>query len=77
MVKDVRKGEIHVEQNIDEEEKEDDPASNYSGSGSNQRKASIKVENGKEPAKKKAKGAKEIHLNRTCSRSARLSHNLV
>ena len=64
MVKDVRKGEIHVEQNIDEEEKEDDPASNYSGSGSNQRKASIKVENGKEPAKKKAKGAKEIHLNR-------------
>ena len=64
MVKDVRKGEIHVEQNIDQEEKEDDPASNCSGSGSNKRKTSIKVKNGKEPAKKKAKGAKEIHVNR-------------
>ena len=64
MVKDVRKGEIHVEKNINQEEKEDDPASNYSGSGSNQRKTSIKVKNGKEPAKKKAKGAKEIHVNR-------------
>ena len=64
VVKDVRKGEIHVEQNIDQEEKEDDPASNCSGSGSNKRKTSIKVKNGKEPAKKKAKGAKEIHVNR-------------
>ena len=64
MVKDVRKGEIHVEQNIDQEEKEDDPASNCSGSGSNKRKTSIKVKNRKEPAKKKAKGAKEIHVNR-------------
>ena len=64
MVKDVRKGEIHVEQNIGQEEKEDDPASNCSGSGSNKRKTSIKVKNGKEPAKKKAKGAKEIHVNR-------------
>ena len=26
VVKDVRKGEIHVEQNLDQEEKEDDPA---------------------------------------------------
>ena len=64
VVKDVRKDEIHVEQNIDQEEKEDDPASNCSGSGSNKRKTSIKVKNGKEPAKKKAKGAKEIHVNR-------------
>ena len=63
MVKDVRKGEIHVEQNTDQEEKEDDPASNCSGSGSNKRKTSIKVKNGKEPDKKKAKGAKEIHVN--------------
>ena len=64
VVKDVRKGEIHVEQNIDQGEKEDDPASNCSGSGSNKRKTSIKVKNGKGPAKKKAKGAKEIHVNR-------------
>ena len=64
MAKDVRKGEIHVEQNIDQEEKEDDFASNCSGSGSNKRKTSTKVKNGKEPAKKKAKGAKEIHANR-------------
>ena len=64
LVKDVRRGEIHVEQNIDQEEKEDDPASNCSGSGSNKRKTSIKVKNGKEPAKKKAKGAGEIHVNR-------------
>ena len=64
MVKDVRKGEIHVEQNIDQEEKEDDPASNCSGSESNKRKTSIKVKNGKAPAKKNAKGAKEIHVNR-------------
>ena len=64
VVKDVRKGEIHVEQNIDQEEKEDDPASNCSGSESNKRKTSIEVKNGKEPAKKKAKGAKEIHVNR-------------
>ena len=63
MVKAVRKGEIHVEQNIDQEEKEDDPASNCSGSGSNKRKTSIKAKNGKQPAKKKAKGAKEIHVN--------------
>ena len=61
VVKDVR---IHVEQNIDQEEKEGDPASNCSGSGSNKRKTSIKVKNGKEPSKKKAKGAKEIHVNR-------------
>ena len=64
MVKDVRKGEIHVEQNIGQEEKEDDPAPNCSRSGSNKRKTSIKIKNGKEPAKKKAKGAKEIHVNR-------------
>ena len=64
VVKDVREGEIHVEQNIDQEEKKDDPASNCSGSGSNKRKTSIKVKNGKELAKKKAKGAKEIHVNR-------------
>ena len=38
VVKDVRKGEIHVEQNIDQEKKEDDPASNCPGSGSNQQK---------------------------------------
>ena len=63
MVKDVRKGEIHGEQNIDQEEKEDDPASNCSGSGSNKQKTLIKVKNGKESAKKKAKGAKEIHVN--------------
>ena len=64
VVKDVRKGGIHVEQHIDQEEKEDDPASNCSGSGTNKRKTSIKVKNGKEPAKKKAKGVKEIHVNR-------------
>ena len=64
MVKDVRKGEIHVEQNIDQEEKEDDLESNCSGSGSNKRKTSIKVKNGKEPAKEKAKGSKEILVNR-------------
>ena len=64
VVKDVRKGEIHVEQNIDQEEKEDDPAPNCSGGGSKKRKTSIKVKNGKEPAKKKAMGAKEIHVNR-------------
>ena len=29
-----------------------------------QKKTSIKVKNGKEPAKKNAKGAKEIHVNR-------------
>ena len=61
VVKDVR---IHVEQNIDQEEKEGDPASSCSGSGSKKRKTSIKVKNGKEPSKKKAKGAKEIHVNR-------------
>ena len=38
VIKDVRKGEIHVEQNIDQEEKEDDSASNCSGSGSNKQK---------------------------------------
>ena len=64
VVKDVRKGEIHVEQNMDQEEKKDDPASNCSGNGSNKRKISIKVKSGKEPAKKKTKGAKEIHVNR-------------
>ena len=64
MAKDVRKSEIHVGQNIDQEEKKDDPASNCSGSGSNKRKTSIKVKNRKEPAIKKAKRAKEIHVNR-------------
>ena len=64
VVKDVKKGEIHVEQNINQEEKEDDPASSCSGSGSSKRKTSIKVKNGKEPAKKKANGATEIHVNR-------------
>ena len=60
MVKDVRKGEIHVEQNIDQEEKEDDLASNCYGSGSNKRKTSIKVKNGKELAKKKQREQKNF-----------------
>ena len=60
VVKDLRKGEIHVEQNIDQEEKEDDPVSNCSGSGSNKRKASLKVKNEKEPAKKKAREQKKF-----------------
>ena len=64
VVKDVRKGEIHVEQNIDQEEKEDNPVCNCSGSGSSKRKTSIKVKNGKEPAKKNAKRANKIHVNR-------------
>ena len=55
VVKHVRKGEIHVEQNIDQEEKEHDPSSGW---------VKIKVKNGKELAKKKAKGAKEIYVNR-------------
>ena len=62
MVKDVKKGEIHVEQKKDQQEK-DPGGSNCSDTGSKKRKALKKVGNGKEPAKKKAKEAKEIHVN--------------
>ena len=69
VVKDVKKGEIHVEQKKDQQEK-DPGGSNCSDTGSKKRKALKKVGNGKKPAKKKAKEAKEIHVSRTCSRSA-------
>ena len=62
VVKDVKKGEIHVEQKKDQQEK-DPGGSNCSDTGSKKRKALKKVGNGKEPAKKKAKEAKEIHVN--------------
>ena len=54
MVKDVKKGEIHVEQKKDQQKK-DPGGSNRSDTGSKKRKALKKVGNGKEPAKKKAK----------------------
>ena len=60
VVKDVRKDEIHAEQNIDQKEKEDDPASNCSGSGSNKQKTSVKVKNGKEPTKRRQKEQKKF-----------------
>ena len=57
VVKDVKKGEIHVQQ-------EKDPGgSNCFETGSKKRKALKKVGNGKEPANKKAKEAKEVHVN--------------
>ena len=62
VVKDVKKGEIHVEQKKDQQEK-DPGGSNCSDTGSKRRKALKKVGNGKKPAKKKAKEAKEIHVN--------------
>ena len=62
VVKDVKKGEIHVEQKKDQQE-ENPGGSNCSDTGSKKRKALKKVGNGKKPAKKKAKEAKEIHVN--------------
>ena len=62
VVKDVKKGKIHVEQKKDQQEK-DPGGSNCSDTGSKKRKALKKVGNGKKPAKKKAKEAKEIHVN--------------
>ena len=62
VVKDVKKVEIHVEQKKDQQEK-DPGGSNYSDTGSKRRKALKKVGNVKKPAKKKAKEAKEIHVN--------------
>ena len=62
VVKDIKKGEIHVEQKKDQEEK-DPGTSNCSDTGSKKKKSFEKVGNGKEPAKKKAKKAKEIHVN--------------
>ena len=53
MVKDVKKGEIHVEQKKDQQKK-DPGGSNRSDTGSKKRKALKKVGNGKEPAKRKA-----------------------
>ena len=61
VVKDVKKGEIHVGQKKDQQDK-DPGGSNCPDTGSNKRKALNKVRNGKEPAKKKAKEAKEIHV---------------
>ena len=61
VVKDVKKGEIHVEQKKDQQEKDSD-GSNCSDIGSKKRKSLKKVGDGKEPAKKKAKEAKEIHV---------------
>ena len=60
MVKDVKKGEIHVELKKDQQEK-DLGGSNWSDTGSKKRKTLKKVRNRKDPAKKKAKEAKEIH----------------
>ena len=62
VVKDVKKGEIHVEEKRDQQEK-DPCGSNCSDTGSKKRRALKKVGNGKEPAKKKAKEAKEIDVN--------------
>ena len=59
VAKDVKKGEIHVEQKKDQQEK-DPGGSNCSDT---KRKALKNVRNGKELAKKKAKEAKEIHVN--------------
>ena len=57
VVKDEKKGEIHVEEKKDQQEK-DLGGSNCSDTGSKKRKALKKVGNGKEPAKKKAKEEK-------------------
>ena len=54
MVKDVKKGEIHVEQKKDQQKK-DPGGCNCSDTGSKKRKALKKVGNGKKPAKEKAK----------------------
>ena len=62
MVNDVKKGEIHVEQKKNQQEK-DPGGCNCSDTGSKKRKALKKVRNGKKPVKKKAKEAKEIHGN--------------
>ena len=62
VVKDVKKGEIHVEQKKDQQEK-DPGGSNCSDTGSKKRKALKEVGNGKQPAKNKAKEAIEIHVN--------------
>ena len=62
VVKDAKKGEIHVEQKKDKQEK-DPGGSNCSDTGSKKRKAFKKIGNGKESAKKKTKEAKEIHVN--------------
>ena len=62
VVKDVKKGEIHVEQKKDQKRKilVDLIVLTL---GQKKRKALKKVGNGKEPAKKKANKAKEIHVN--------------
>ena len=57
VMKDEKKGEIHIEQKKDQQEK-DLGGSNCSDTGSKKRKALKKVGNGKEPAKKKAKEEK-------------------
>ena len=62
VVKDVKKAETHVEQKKDQQEK-DPGGSNCFDTWSKRRKALKKVGNGKKPAKKKAKEAKEIHVN--------------
>ena len=62
VVKDVKNGEIHVEQKKDQQEK-DPGGSNCSDTGSRKRKTLKKVGNETDPAKKKAKEAKEIHVN--------------
>ena len=61
VVKDVKKGGIHAEQKKGQQEKDPD-GSNCSDTVSKKRKALKKVGNGKQ-AKKKAKEAKEIHVN--------------
>ena len=61
VVKDVKEGEIHVEQKKDQQEK-DPGKSNCSDTGSKESKALKKVGNRKKPAKKKAKEGKEIHV---------------
>ena len=60
-MKDVKKGEIHVEQKKDQQEK-DPGGSICSETGSKKRKALKKVGNGKKPVKKKLKEAKETHV---------------
>ena len=62
VVKDVEKGEIHVEQKKDQQDK-DPGGSNCFDNGLKKRKALKKIGNGKELAKKKAKEAKENHAN--------------
>ena len=58
----VVKDEIHVEQKKDQTEK-NPGGSNCSDTRSKKRKALKKVRNEKEPANKKGKEAKEIHVN--------------